>query len=117
MKTIKRILAVALLIITITAVGYLVYTGGRFSFNGDNYQGLIGNTYTNKENNVVVYFNEENSIEYRTENGTFTLQQSELKDEVIICQDEEEQYRFVIISEQVLYDVNTKQVLWRTNNE
>lgn len=117
MKTIKRILAVALLIITLTAVGYLVYTGGRFSFKIDDYQELIGSTYMNKNNDISVCFNEDNSIDYRTENDTYVFAQNDLKDGVIICQYEEEQYRFVIISEQALFDVNTKQILWRTHNE
>lgn len=117
MKTIKRILAVALLIITLTAVGYFVYTGSRFSFKEEDYQALIGNTYISKNNDISVRFEEDYSIEYTVGNVAKTLQENTLKDGVIICQYSEEEYRFVIISEQTIFDVNRKQILWRIDDE
>lgn len=117
MKTIKRILAVALLIITLTAVGYFVYTGSRFSFKEEDYQALIGNTYTSKNNDISVCFEKDNSIEYTIDDVAKALQENTLKDGVIICHQGDEDYRFVIISEQTIFDVNRKQILWRSDNE
>ena len=113
MKTVKRILAVLLLIITLTAVGYFVYTGSRFSFKDEDYQGLIGSTFTSKDNEFTLSFIDEETLEYQTAQ----LEKKDLKDGVLLCVLGDTEYKFVIISAQTIYDVNNRQILRRFDYE
>ena len=115
MKIIKRILAVVLLITTVTLVGYFVYTGSRFSFTGEDYRELIGNTYTNQ--GISMTFNEDNSIGYKTDTKTIKMLDNEVIDGVIVCNYDGNEYRFVVITADNIYDVSQKRLLRRAGYE
>ena len=115
-KTGKRILAVALLILTVLLVGCLVFTGSRLA----NYPKDIGEykraTFIGKDGTMVAFT--ENGAWYSVgENEVILLEITDYSEGVITMKKKDTTYRFVAIDKQTIYDETTKSLLTRRGND
>ena len=111
-KTGKRILAVLLLILTVLLVGCLVFTGNRLADCPKDIEEYKRATFIGKDGTMVVFT--ENGAWYNAnENEVILLEFTDYSEGVITMTKNENQYRFIAIDEQTIYDENTKRLLTR----
>ena len=115
-RTGKRILAVALLILTVLLVGCLVFTGNRLANYPDDLEGYRRVVFEGKDNTMVA-FTENEAWYHAGEDEVILLEITEYADGVITMCKGDMEYRFVAIDEKTLYDENTKQFLTRRGTD
>ena len=115
-KTGKRILAVVLLILTVLLVGCLVFTGNRLADCPKDIEEYKRATFIGKDGTMVAFT--ENGAWYSMgENEVILLEITGFEEGVITMTKNQNQYRFVAIDEQTIYDESTKQFLTRRGND
>ena len=115
-KTGKRILAVALLILTVLLVGCLVFTGNRLANCPKDIEEYKKATFIGKDGTMVAFT--ENGAWYSTgENEVILLEITSFEEGVITMEKNDTTYRFVAIDEQTIYDENTKRLLTRRGDD
>lgn len=115
-KTGKRILAVALLILTVLLVGCLVFTGNRLANYPDGMDDYKRAVFEGNDGTMVA-FTENEAWYHAGEKEVILLEITEYTDGVITMQRNDETYRFVAIDEKTLYDETTKQLLTRRGTD
>ncbi len=115
-KTGKRILAVLLLILTVLLVGCLVFTGNRLVGYPKDIEEYNRATFIGKDGTMVA-FTENGAWYSANKNEVILLEITGYEEGVITMTKNENQYRFVAIDEQTIYDENTKRLLTRRGND
>ena len=110
-KTSKRILAVALLILTVLLVGCLVFTGNRLTDCPKNIEEYKRATFIGKDGTMVAFTEAE--AWYGTGEEVILLDIIRYEEGVITMAKSDKQYRFVAIDDETIYDENTKRLLTR----
>lgn len=111
-KTGKRILAVALLILTVLVVGCLLYTGNRLSDYPNDLSAYKSEIFEAKDDTMAAFT--ASGAWYKAENNeVILLEITDYTDGVITMQKNDTVYRFVVIDENTLYDETTKSLLIR----
>ena len=113
-KTGKRILAVVLLILTVLLVGCLVFTGNRLANYPEDLDGYKREIFEGKDDTMVAFT--EDGAWYGTGEGVILLEIISYEEGVITMAKNDEQYIFVAIDYEMIYDENTKQLLTRRVN-
>lgn len=111
MKTIKRVIAITLLIVVGFLVGCLFYTNNRLKTYPSEISVLQGDKFTGKED-TTVEFNGENRLVYIVGERAWVLQVTEYKDGVIYANASGQEYRFVVVDD-MLYDMQTEEFLYK----
>ena len=111
-KTGKRILAVALLILTVLVVGCLLYTGNRLSDYPNDLSAYKGEIFEAKDDTMAA-FTASGAWCKAENNEVILLEITDYTDGVITMQKNDTVYRFVVIDENTLYDETTKSLLIR----
>ena len=114
-KTGKRILAVVLLILTVLLVGCLVFTGNRLANYPENLDGYKRVVFEGKDNTMVA-FTDDGAWYGAGENEVILMEITDYTEGVITMAKNDEQYIFVAIDYEMIYDENTKQLLTRRVN-
>lgn len=115
MKTIKRIIAVVLLIVTVLLVCYMCKTCSRLK-GIDNTIGDYKNTaFYTEDGKITLVILEDYSANYNVEGNEIVLTFKEYKDGVLDFYTEENAYSFVALNDGSLFDVNTKEILIRSS--
>ena len=114
-KTGKRILAVVLLILTVLLVGCLVFTGNRLANYPEDLNGYKREIFEGKDDTMVAFT--DNGAWYGAgEEEIILLDFVSYEEGVITMAKNDEQYIFVAIDYETIYDENTKQLLTRRVN-
>ena len=111
-KTSKRILAVALLILTVLLVGCLMFTGNRLADCPKDIEEYKRATFIGRDGTMVA-FTEENVWYGTGDMPMILLEIDEYKEGVISMKREGQNYEFVAIDEKTIYDTQTKELLIR----
>lgn len=111
MKTIKRLIAVILLILLVLAGGYLVFTGNRLCFSDTNYLDTVGNRYVT--DNVLLQIEDETKAYYLVGEHVLTLTFVEEQNGVLSFTADGSTYKFVVLSADAVWDPSTKKLLMR----
>ena len=115
-KTGKRILAVALLLLTVLLVGCLVFTGNRLADYPKEISEYKRATFIGKDGTMVV-FTENGAWYSANENEVILLEITGYLEGVITMEKNDTTYRFVAIDTQTIYDENSKGLLTRRGND
>ena len=111
-KTGKRILAVALLILTVLVVGCLLYTGNRLSDYPNDLSAYKGEIFEAKDDTMAAFT--ASGAWYKAENNeVILLEITDYTDGVITMKKNDKIYRFVAVETDTLYDETSKNFLTR----
>lgn len=105
-KTLKRILAVIILIISLMLVGYSYSTFSRLSSYPTEY-GCLQTTYYSNEN-VVLKFQVDQYLVYIVNDSAKMIRMTDYEDGIVYCTDGVEEYRFEVCGDGIIYDVQQK---------
>ena len=111
-KTVKRILAVVMLLVTVLLIGYSCFTADRLA----NYpQTLDGykNIVFRANDNTMVAFTDDGAWYGAGENEVILMEITDYTEGVITMKKNETVNRFVVIDENTIYDENSKHLLTR----
>lgn len=115
-KTGKRILAVALWILTVLLVGCLVFTGNRLANCPKDINDYKGGVFEGNDGTMVAFT--ENEAWYTAgKKEVIFLEITEYTEGVITMEKHNTVYRFVAIDKNTLYDETTKQFLTRRGTD
>ena len=109
MKRIKRIIAVIILSLVVLLVGYSCYTGSRLTDYPKEIDGYKNRTFYVNDGGMVVF--KDDYAWYKTEKGIVLLTFECYQDGVIKMTRDGEDYFFLAIDEDMLYDERTKEFL------
>ncbi len=111
-KTVKRILAVILLVLVVLLVGCFLYTGNRLASYPNKIESYDGAVFDGKDNTIVAF--KTTGTWYGTaDEEVILLEITDYTEGVITMKKNNIIYRFVAIDENTIYDENTKQLLTR----
>ena len=111
-KTGKRILAVAIWIVTVLLVGCLVFTGNRLANYPDDIHDYKRAVFEGKGGTMVA-FTENGAWYHAGEKEVILLEITDYSEGVITMKKGESTYRFVEIDCETIYDDNSKNFLTR----
>lgn len=98
----KKILAVVLIAITAILCAYFIRSCDQ-TISSITAENLIGCTYFSKENNYIVNFYTENTMNYvNSKKDEFLLLNYEFKENVVFASDEEVEMTFVIVDQSAI---------------
>ena len=115
MKTIKRIIAVVLLIVTVLLVCYMCITCSRLKGIDNTIEDYKNTAFYTEDGKITLVILEDYSANYNVEGNEIVLTFKEYKDGVLDFYTEENAYSFVALNDGSLFDVNTKEILIRSN--
>lgn len=111
-KTVKRILAVVLLLLVVLLVGCLVFTGNRLADYPEDFKDYKSVVFESEDGTMVAFT--ENGALYDTEKNTIImLEFRDYAEGVITMEKQDVVYTFVAVGKDMLYDTHTKQILTR----
>lgn len=113
--TIKRILAVVVLIAVIFTVGFLIFTGNRLARYPNTIKGFENKTYFSNDGDRVT-FTAENTAYYTVGDNQIKLMITDYKEGVIYAEKDEQMYIFVAIGSDTIYDAQEKEFLYGRGN-
>ena len=108
MKTIKRIIAVVLLIVTVLLVCYMCKTCSRLKGIDNTIEDYKNTAFYTEDGKITLVILEDYSANYNVEGNEIVLTFKEYKDGVLDFYTEENAYSFVALNDGSLFDVNTK---------
>lgn len=115
MKTIKRIIAVVLLIVTVLLVCYMSKTCSRLKGIDNTIEDYKNTAFYTEDGKITLVILEDYSANYNVEGNEIVLTFKEYKDGVLDFYTEENAYSFVALNDGSLFDVNTKEILIRSS--
>lgn len=115
MKTIKRIIAVVLLIVTVLLVCYMCKTCSRLKGIDNTIEDYKNTAFYTENGKITLVILEDYSANYNVEGNEIVLTFKEYKDGVLDFYTEENAYSFVALNDGSLFDVNTKEILIRSS--
>lgn len=110
MKTVKRVVAIMLLILLIWVVGYLVYTGSRLFNNSSNQEHFRGAFFEVNDREFFLEINDNLDANYYHQGIGKKLIFQCFNDGVLTYLDGETEYKFAVVPEG-LYDLQLRVVL------
>lgn len=111
-KTVKRVLAITLLVLAVLLVGCLVFTGNRLADYPKEFKDYKSVVFEGEDGTMVAFTG--NGAMYDTEENTIImLEFTDYADGVITTEKQGMVYTFVAVGKDMLYDSNTKQILTR----
>ena len=111
-KTVKRILAVVLLLLLVMLVGCLIFTGNRLADYPKEFKDYKSVVFESKDGTMVA-FTEDGALYDTAENTVIMLELTEYAEGVITMQKQDAVYTFVAVGKDMLYDENAEQILTR----
>ena len=115
-KTLRRSIAVIVLIVTVMLVGYSCYTGKRSAGYPDTLDCYKRYIFRSKDGSMVAFMDED--VWYGVgDEPMILLKINEYQEGVITMQREAESYEFVAIDSVTIYDVQTKTLLVRRGDD
>ena len=111
-KTVKRVLAITLLVLAVLLVGCLIFTGNRLADYPKDFKDYKSAVYEGKDG-IMVAFTENGALYDTAENTVIMLALTDYKEGVITMQKQGTVYTFVAVGKDMLYDENAKQILTR----
>ena len=115
MKTIKRIIAVVLLIVTVLLVCYMCKTCSRLKGIDNTIEDYKNTAFYTEDGKITLVILEDYSANYNVEGNEIVLTFKEYKDGVLDFFTEENAYSFVALNDGSLFDANTKEILIRSS--
>ena len=115
MKTIKRIIAVVLLIVTVLLVCYMCKTCSRLKGIDNTIEDYKNTAFYTEDGKITLVILEDYSANYNIEGNEIVLAFKEYKDGVLDFYTEENAYSFVALNDGNLIDTNTKEILIRSS--
>ncbi len=115
MKTIKRIIAVVLLIVTVLLVCYMCKTCSRLKGIDNTIEDYKNTAFYTEDGKITLVILEDYSANYNVEGNEIVLTFKEYKDGVLDFYTEENAYSFVALNDGSLFDANTKEILIRSS--
>ena len=115
-KTVKRVLAITLLVLAVLLVGCLIFTGNRLADYPKDFEDYKSVVYEGKDGTMVAFT--ENGAWYSVgENEMILLEITDYSEGVVTMEKKDTTYRFVTIDKQTIYDETTKSLLTRRGND
>ena len=115
MKTIKRIIAVVLLIVTVLLVCYMCKTCSRLKGIDNTIEDYKNTAFYTEDGKITLVILEDYSANYNVEGNEIVITFKEYKDGVLDFYTEEDAYSFVALNDGSLFDANTKEILIRSS--
>ena len=115
MKTIKRIIAVVLLIVTVLLVCYMCKTCSRLKGIDNTIEDYKNTAFYTEDGKITLVILEDYSANYNVDGNEIVLTFKEYKDGVLDFYAEENAYSFVALNDGSLFDANTKEILIRSS--
>ena len=107
----KRLWAVVFLIAVLTLVGYLSFSGSRFFKSGDA-ETCRGKEFYAEKADVYLYMDHEWVTVYGNDGKETDLKMMDGNDGILTFTDGDFVYRFVMLGEGALFDVQTRCILY-----
>lgn len=114
MKTIKRIIAVVLLIVTVLLVCYMGKTCSRLKGIDNTIEDYKNTAFYTEDGKITLVILEDYSANYNVDGDEIVIIFKEYKDGVLDFYTEENAYSFVALNDGSLFDTNTKEILIRS---
>ena len=109
MKRIRRIVAVMILCVVVSLVGYSCYTGSRLTDYPKEIDGYKDMTFYSNDGGMVAFADKD--VWYLTkEQGIILLTLAGYEDGVITMTREEKKFYFIAVDNDTLYDEQTKKI-------
>ena len=115
MKTIKRIIAVVLLIVTVLLVCYMCKTCSRLKGIDNTIEDYKNTAFYTEDGKITLVILEDYSANYNVDGNEIVLTFKEYKDGVLDFYTEENAYSFVALNDGSLFDSSTKEILIRSS--
>ena len=115
MKTIKRIIAVVLLIVTVLLVCYMCKTCSRLKGIDNTIEDYKNTAFYTEDGKITLVILEDYSANYNVDGNEIVLTFKEYKDGVLDFYTEENAYSFVVLNDGSLFDASTKEILIRSS--
>ena len=115
MKTIKRIIAVVLLIVTVLLVCYMCKTCSRLKGIDNTIEDYKNTAFYTEDGKITLVILEDYSANYNVDGNEIVLTFKEYKDGVLDFYTEENAYAFVALNDGSLFDASTKEILIRSS--
>ena len=112
MKILRRIFAVAMLLLTVFAVGYFCYTCSRLNGEPVPYETLQKSAYKSKNGTILVF--SDASIWYFTEDETYICEFETYEKTTLTVKTDKQSFHFRVIDQKTIYDVQEKEFLVRS---
>ena len=111
MKILRRIFAVALLLLTVLAVCYFSYTCSRLNGEQVPYETLQKSAYKSKNGNILIFSDE--NIWYITSENTYIGEFKSYDNGTIVVRVDKQSFSFKVIDINLVYDVQAKEFMYR----
>ena len=116
MKTVKRIIAVIILVIIVWLVGYSCYTGSRLTSYPQNLDGYKNKTFYTNDGGMVAFTDE--YVWYQAgEQDVILLKIKSYEQGVILMMKDDKEYSFTAIDADTLFDEQRNMVLERRQGD
>ena len=115
MKTIKRIIAVVLLIVTVLLVCYMCKTCSRLKGIDNTIEDYKNTAFYTEDGKITLVILEDYSANYNVDGNEIVLTFKEYKDGVLDFYTEENAYSFVALNDGSLFDASTKEIFIRSS--
>lgn len=114
MKTIKRIIAVVLLIVTVLLACYMCKTCSRLKDTDNNLENYQNASFYTKDVGISLTILEDYSAKYLCDGTETSLTFKDFSDGVLEYISEDKAYSFVVVDSNELFDVTSKNLLKRS---
>ena len=111
MKVLKRIIVILILLFTAFIVCYFVRTCQRVKGDAIEYENLKNSAYKSINDDILVISDE--NIWYITEENTYFCTFESYEDNKLIISSDKHSFEFRVISSDTVYDLQTKEFLYR----
>ena len=110
MKTVKRIVAVIILVVFVLLVGYSCYTGSRLTNYPQDLDGYKNKTFYTNDGGMVAFTDE--YVWYQAgEQDVILLKIKSYEQGVILMMKDDKEYAFTTVDNDTLYDEQTNKIL------
>lgn len=114
MKTIKRIIAIVLLIVTVLLACYMCKTCGRLKDTDNTLENYQNTSFYTENAKITLTILEDYSAKYLYNDSEISLTFNDFSDGVLEFISEEKAYSFVVIDNDKLFDISSKKLLKRS---
>lgn len=114
MKTIKRIIAIVLLIVTVLLACYMCKTCGRLKDTDNTLENYQNTSFYTENAKITLTILKDYSAKYLYYDSEISLTFKDFSDGVLEFISEEKAYSFVVIDNDKLFDISSKKLLKRS---
>ena len=110
-RVLRRVLALVLVLLVVFAVCYIIRTCKVIKGSNVSYESLQKSVYKSKNGNILIFSDE--NIWYVTEETSCICILESYENGTLIIQKDKRSYSFRVIDEETVYDMQSKEFMYR----